>query len=33
MIYKVLIRKFEVALKTDCTDESRWAFQLLRARV
>ena len=32
MIYEVLIRNFEVALKTDCTDDSRWAFRLLRAR-
>ena len=27
MIYE----NFEVELKTDCTDESRWAFRLLRA--
>ena len=32
MIYELLIRNFEVALKSDCTDDSIWAFRLLRAR-
>ena len=33
MINKVFIWNFKAALKTDCTDDSRWVLLLLRAGV